>query len=368
MIPSTYRLKRRTFLAAAAAGCMSFTARGADARKTRRSDGGPVIDAHAHWYPEEWLKAAEAAGPSSGLKVTRAAGVWSLTGEWTGVPAVTPDYIDLDLRLKKMDRQGVDIHALSLTTPMTHWASPDLGLKLSRMFNDAASQAHSAHPNRFVVMATLPMQAPQLALAELQRAAKLPGVRGIYLPTTVKGKELDDASFSPIYAECERLGFPVFLHPVETIGKDRTGEFYLRNLLGNPYDTGVAAAHLIFGGVLDRFPSLEILLPHAGGTLPGIVGRLDHGVVVRPELKHMKRPASAYLRRFTYDTITHNDALLMNLIGLVGADRVVLGSDYPFDMGYERPVEVVERLKDLSAKDKDQILGKTAARLLRIQA
>jgi aminocarboxymuconate-semialdehyde decarboxylase len=362
------RIQRRAFLAAAAAGCLSFPAFGADARKTRRSDGGPVIDAHAHWYPEEWLKAAQAAGPASGLKVTRAGGVWSLTGEWTSVPAVTPDYIDLGLRLEKMDRQGVDMHALSLTTPMTHWAPPELGLKLSRIFNDAASQASSTHPTRFVAMAALPMQAPQLARAELERAAKLPGVRGIYLPTTVKGKELDDASFLPIYAACERLGFPVFLHPVETIGKDRTGEFYLRNLLGNPYDTGVAAAHLIFGGVLDRFPSLEILLPHAGGTLPGIVGRLDHGVEVRAELKHMKKPATAYLRRFTYDTITHNDALLMNLIRLVGADRVLLGSDYPFDMGYERPVEVVERLKDLSVKDKDQILGKTAARLLRIPA
>lgn len=365
-------LPRRAFLAAAAAGfasfSASFSASGQERKKTRRSDGGPVVDAHAHWYPEEWLKAAEAAGPASGLKVTQKAGVWSLNGEWTGVPAVTPEYIDLGVRLKKMDRQGVDVHALSLTTPMTHWASPELGSKLSRIFNDAVSQASSAHPARFVGMATLPMQAPQLALAELERSAKLPGIRGIYLPTTVKGKELDDASFLPIYAACERLGFPVFLHPVETIGKDRTGEFYLRNLLGNPYDTGVAAAHLIFGGVLDRFPSLEILLPHAGGTLPALVGRLDHGVEVRAELKHMKKPASAYLRRFTYDTIAHNDALLMNLIRQVGADRVVLGSDFPFDMGYERPVEVVERLKDLSAKDKDQILGKTAARLLRISA
>jgi aminocarboxymuconate-semialdehyde decarboxylase len=362
------RIKRRAFLAAAAAGCMSFPVVGAGAGKTRRSDGGPVIDAHAHWYPEEWLKAAQAAGPASGLKVTRAGGVWSLAGEWTSVPAVTPDYIDLGLRLKKMDRQGVDMHALSLTTPMTHWASPELGLKLSRLFNDAASQASSAYPTRFVGMAALPVQAPQLALTELERAAKLPGIRGIYLPTTVKGKELDDASFLPIYAACERLRFPVFLHPVETIGKDRTGEFYLRNLLGNPYDTGVAAAHLIFGGVLDRFPSLEVLLPHAGGTLPSIVGRLDHGVEVRAELKHMKKPATAYLGRFTYDTITHNDVLLMNLIRLVGADRVLLGSDYPFDMGYERPVDVVERLKDLPAKDKDQILGTTAARLLRIPA
>src|SRR5438874_3426686 len=211
----------------------------------------------------------------------------------------------------------------------------------------------------------LPMQAPDLALKELERASKLPGMRGMYLATHVNGVELDDRRFWDVYAKAEELDWPVFLHPIDTIGRERTTRYYLRNLLGNPYDTGMAAACLIFGGVLDAFPKLEVNLPHAGGTLPGLIGRLDHGTRVRAELKHMKRLPSEYLRRFTYDTIGHDDRINLNLVRLVGADRVTLGSDYCFDMGLEDPLAAVQRLQ-LSAKEKGLIAGGNAARLLRL--
>src|SRR5947199_154093 len=141
--------------------------------------------------------------------------------------------------------------------------------------------------------------------ARLERTAKLPGMRGVYLATNVNGVDLDEKRFWDVYGRAEELGWAIFLHPVETIGRERTSKYYLRNLLGNPYDTGVAAAHLIFGGVLDRFPKLEVNLPHAGGAFPGLIGRLDHGTKVRPELHHMQPPPSEYLRRCTYDTIAH---------------------------------------------------------------
>jgi aminocarboxymuconate-semialdehyde decarboxylase len=278
--------------------------------------------------------------------------------------AFTDEFVDLDRRLAGMDRTGVDVHLLSLTTPMVYWAPAEFGLAAAQVFNDAASAAHLKHPRRLFGAAMLPMQAPELALKELERAAKLPGVRALYLATNVNGTELDDKSFWPIYAKAEELRWPIFLHPVDTIGRDRTQRFYLRNLLGNPYDTGVAAAHLIFGGVLDAFPRLEVNLPHAGGTLPGMIGRLDHGTKVRPELAHMKQPPSAYLRRFTYDTIGHDDRINLNLVRLVGADRVLLGSDYCFDMGLAEPVQTVNRLTDLAQAERDQILGRNAARLL----
>jgi aminocarboxymuconate-semialdehyde decarboxylase len=261
----------------------------------------------------------------------------------------------------------VDVHFLSLTTPMVYWAPPAFGLALAQCYNDAASAAHGRHPERLYAFAMLPMQAPELALKELERAAKLPGMRGLYLATNVNGTELDDKAFWPIYAAAEALGWPIFLHPVDTIGRERTQRFYLRNLLGNPYDTGVAAAHLIFGGVLDAFPRLEVNLPHAGGALPGLIGRLDHGARVRPELRHMKAPPSAYLRRFTYDTIGHDDRINLNLVRLVGADRVLLGSDYCFDMGLAAPVQTVNRLTGLSQAERDQILGGNAARLLGLE-
>ncbi|HWI13512.1 MAG TPA: amidohydrolase family protein, partial [Burkholderiales bacterium] len=198
---------------------------------------------------------------------------------------------------------------------------------------------------------------------ELDRCAKLPGMRAIYLGTNINGTELDEKALWPVYAKAEQLGWPILLHPLRTIGPDRTARYYLKNLLGNPYDTGVAAAHLIFGGVLETFPRLEVMLPHGGGTLIALIGRLDHGTRVRPELKHMPRLPSEYLRRFTYDTITHNDELTLNLVRMVGADRVTLGSDYCFDMGYEQPVDVIERL-DLPRAERDLIMGGNAARLI----
>ncbi|HXM83338.1 MAG TPA: amidohydrolase family protein [Burkholderiales bacterium] len=323
-----------------------------------------TIDIHAHWYPREWLALFEKDGPKEGATLERTGNGYRIkTQKLTN--AFDERFVDLASRLEKMDEKRIDVHALSLTTPMVNWASPGLGLALAQAYNDAASAAHDKHPKRFVGLAILPMQAPELALRELERAAKLPGMRGMYLATNVNGAELDEKQFWDLYAKCEELGWVIFLHPVDTIGKDRTGKYYLRNLLGNPYDTGVAAAHLIFGGVLDRFPKLQVNLPHAGGAFPGLIGRLDHGTKVRPELKHMKRLPSEYLRRFTYDTIGHDDRINMNLVRLVGADRVTLGSDYCFDMGLEDPRRAVKRLQ-LTAKEKSLIAGGNAARLLRL--
>jgi aminocarboxymuconate-semialdehyde decarboxylase len=321
-----------------------------------------TIDIHAHWYPREWVALFEKDGPREGAKLERTDNGYRITTQKL-VNAFDERFVDLASRLEKMDEKRIDVHALSLTTPMVNWASPGLGLALAQAYNDAASAAHAKHPERFVGLAILPMQAPERALRELERAAKLPGMRGMYLATNVNGVELDEKQFWDVYARCEELGWAIFLHPVDTIGRDRTGKYYLRNLLGNPYDTGVAAASLIFGGVLDKFEKLQVNLPHAGGAFPGLIGRLDHGTKVRPELKHMKRLPSEYLRRFTYDTIGHDDRINMNLVRLVGADRVTLGSDYCFDMGLEDPRRAVERLQ-LTKKEKSLIAGGNAARLL----
>jgi aminocarboxymuconate-semialdehyde decarboxylase len=210
------------------------------------------------------------------------------------------------------------------------------------------------------------MQDPARALTELQRAAALPGIRGVYLGTNINGRELSDPSFTPIFAACEAKGLPVLLHPLTVIGAgNRLGRYYLNNFLGNPFDTAIAAAHLVFGGVLDRFPKLEVCLPHAGGAMPYLVGRLTHGQKVRPETKGVaKRPFDAYLRRFTYDTISHAPASLQYLVDLVGADRVMIGSDFCFDMGPARPREIVVRGIKLSTRDRARILSENARRLL----
>ena len=323
-----------------------------------------TIDIHAHWYPEDWLRLFEKEGPKEGASLERGA-KYTIRTERI-VNAFDEEFVGLERRLAGMKRQGVDVHALSLTTPMVYWATPGFGLALSQAYNDACAAAHAKHPDRFYGLAMLPMQAPELALKELERAAKLPGIRGLYLATNINGAELDEKRFWDVYAKAEELGWTIFLHPVDTIGRDRTARYYLKNLLGNPYDTGVAAAHLIFGGVMDAFPKLEVNLPHAGGAFPWLIGRFDHGTKVRPELKHMKRMPSEYLRRFTYDTIGHDDRINSALVKLVGADRVTLGTDYCFDMGLTDPVATVDRIGGLSAEEARMIKGETAARLLQL--
>src|SRR6516225_3588879 len=165
-------------------------------------------------------------------------------------------FIDLKERLADMDASGVAMHALSLTVPMVNWADGDLALRLSRSWNDDAVAAHKAYPDRFVVLAMLPMLDPDRAIDELDRVGKLPGVRGIYMGTNINNRDLDDPLFEPIFARIEAADLPVFLHPLQTIGGKRLGVFYLNNLLGNPFDTAIAACHLVFGGVMDRHPKL----------------------------------------------------------------------------------------------------------------
>jgi aminocarboxymuconate-semialdehyde decarboxylase len=327
-----------------------------------------AIDIHAHFFPEGYLKLIEQEGASFGASVDHAnpRGPVLRTAVIT-TPPLDPTYFDIDVRVTAMDRAGVQVHALSLTAPMVYWAGPDLGTRLARAYNDATADAHRAYPDRFVGCAMLPLQDPARALDELERAARLSGVRGVYMGTNVNGRELSDPGYTSIFARCEQLRLPVLLHPIHVIGAERLKPFYLNNLLGNPFDTAIAAAHLVFGGVLDRFPRLDVVLPHAGGAFPYLWGRLQRGQKMRPEAKAgAKKPLARYLRRFHYDTITHDAGALKYLVDTVGADRVSLGSDYCFDMGYERPRDIVEKGVRLTRADREKILGGNAARFLRI--
>jgi aminocarboxymuconate-semialdehyde decarboxylase len=325
--------------------------------------GARAIDIHAHYFPQSYLDVLGTDGQKYNHGYRAAA-----DGFFIGQQHYEKKFTDLDLRIADMDARGVQLHALSLTAPMLYFAEPAVQQKLAAGWNDGASAAHQAHPDRFVGLATLPMGDPDRALDELNRASRLPGIRGVYLGTNIEDKDLDDASFRPVFARIEALGLPVFLHPVKTVGGDRLAvkPYYLNNLIGNPLDTAIAAAHLIFGGVLDRYPTLEVCLPHSGGVMPILMGRWDHGTTVRAELKHMPRPPSDYLRRFTYDTVSHSKPIMQFVISQVGVDRVMLGSDYCFDMGYEHPVEVVEGL-GLDSEGRELVLRDTAAKLLKVK-
>ena len=334
------------------------------ARSSRRTID--AIDIHAHFVPEEYLRLIEAEGEPHGLRLHPGPNGPLIVMGQVAIGPITAYYHDLDLRLKAMDAQGVAVHAFSLMPPMVYWADSALGLRLARLVNDAMAEAARLHPGRFVALATLPLQDPEAALSEAERAITELGCRGIYLGTNIRGKELADPSFLPVFERMDALRAPIFLHPLNVIGSQRLTNYYLHNLLGNPFDTAVAAANMIFSGLLDRFPRLQVCLPHAGGAVPYLIGRLNRGWKVRQECKTLKKPPSSYLRRFTYDTISHAAESLNYLIKLVGADRVMMGSDYCFDMGYERPIKVVTALK-LSRTEQEKILGGNAARLLRLR-
>ena len=327
----------------------------------------PTIDTHAHYFPQSYIDLIAKHGPHVGTTVTQdpQGRTFIQVGLLLRTGPITPLFIDLDLRLKEMDRQGVKVHVLSLTQPMVYWADDDLGMQLSMAFNDAASAAHLEHPDRLLGFACLPFQNPKLALEELERAARLPGIRGVYIATVVRDRDLSDPSFFPVYERMEALGLPLFLHPM-MINNERMKQFYLINLCGNPFDTAIAASHLIYGGVLDAFPKLEVSLPHAGGVLPILRGRLDRGFYTRAECKTISKPPSSYLKRFTYDTITYDEELLEDLIKLVGADRIMVGSDYCFDIAYEEPIRFLNGVKSLTAEQRQQIIWNNAARLLRL--
>jgi aminocarboxymuconate-semialdehyde decarboxylase len=323
-----------------------------------------AIDVHDHWYPKRFLDLLASEGAAHGLewKETEKGPQFKIRHVITG-PA-GPRFVDLDARLAAMDDQGVAVHALSLTQPMVYWAGRELGMRLAAVFNDEAAAAHEKSPQRFYGLAMLPMHAPDLAKREAERVARLPGIRGVYMATAILERELSDEAFFPVYEALESLRLPVFLHPVFVIGEERLKKFYLTNLLGNPFESAIAAAHLIFGGVLDRFPKLEVVLPHAGGAFPWLVGRLTRGWEKREELKTLRQPPVEYLRRFWYDTIGYSDAVLEYLVKNVGEDRIVMGSDYCFPIAYEQPVKNVMDNPRLAPPAKQAILADNARRLL----
>jgi len=329
--------------------------------------GVRAIDTHAHYFPQHFLDVLGSEGCACGACVRdEGRGPMIDVGPLHAGP-LAPRFIDLDLRIADMDAQGVAVQALSLTQPMVYFATAPVARRLSAAFNDDLVRAHERYAERFVGLAMLPVHCASEALLELERVRRAPGIKGVYMGTTIGDMPLDDQSLLPVFEAVEDAQLPIFLHPLKVIGmEDRLRKYYLSNLLGNPFDTAVAAAHLIFGGVMDRFPRLEVVLPHGGGALPFLMGRLRHGAERRPELAHMEGDITRYLRRFHYDTITHSDRALRYLIDLVGIDRIMLGSDYCFDMGYERPVDIVQTLDGLADEQQRAIIGGNAARLLRL--
>jgi aminocarboxymuconate-semialdehyde decarboxylase len=323
-----------------------------------------TIDIHTHILTQETAALLSQAGAKVTITPDDAESAALDVGGVVYRPFPTGGF-DIARRLQDMDATGVDVHVLS-ATPQTYLYKQEaaLGATTSAIQNDQIAKHIAAHPTRFMGIATLPMQDPKLAADELTRAMTKLGLRGAMFASNILGKNLDDPSFEPLWAAAEELGAFMFVHPNNVAGADRLKSYYLVNLIGNPLDTTIAAACLVFGGVMDRHPRLKVCLAHAGGFMPYQAGRWIHGWRVRAEPKKTlpKEPATI-VGRFLYDTIAHSDESLAFLIERAGAARVMLGSDYPYDMAMMDCVAHVRGLK-ISDADKAAILGTRAQALL----
>jgi aminocarboxymuconate-semialdehyde decarboxylase len=272
---------------------------------------------------------------------------------------------DPQKKIRDMDEKKIGLYVLS-STPFAFFyeVEDDLAVELAKFQNDQLSEMVKRYPDRFSAMATLPLQVPNQAEKELERAVKKLGLRGVEIGSHVGSRELGDEVFWPIYKVLEDLNVPIFIHPHHVAGMERLGDFYLTNLIGNPLDTTIAAAQLIFSGVLEKYPGLKIILAHAGGQLPYIIGRMEHGYQVRPECKErVHQSPMTFFKNFYFDIITHNADALRYLIRIAGSDHVLLGSDYPYDMGDPNPVQTVSKLSGIKAADRRKIMRENAIAL-----
>jgi aminocarboxymuconate-semialdehyde decarboxylase len=335
-----------------------------------------IIDVHSHVFPERFLAALDravarhpGAGASGGGPAVETRGgsghervVWSSPRQRA---VIGPVFWDVSERLAALDRWMIAAQALSLSPPMLYWAPPDVAQDLAVVFNDEVAAMSRAHPRRFIAFATLPLQDVGAAVVEAERAARA-GCRALYVGTNVNGRYLDDPCFEPLWECAVRHRLPVFTHPLNNAGEDRMADWHLGNSVGNPGETALAAARLIMAGVLERHPDLDVVLAHGAGTLPFLLGRLDRTYAVRDEVKAaLRRPPSAYLRRFYADTITHHDGALRFLLDAAGHARVLLGTDLPYDMADPDPAGRLRRLH-LPPAELAAIESGNALRLLRL--
>ncbi|MGH9245853.1 MAG: amidohydrolase family protein [Acidimicrobiales bacterium] len=333
--------------------------------RAHRHDG-PVIDIHCHREcgPATEIMRAEAGRLGRvplayGSAATREVNQRQLE-------QLRPKMDLLDVRLKDMDRMGIDIQAVAVAVyQYYYWVDAAVGANVSRVINDELVEATAKHADRFSPLGTVPLQDSDSAVAELRHCVQDLGMRGLEIGTHVEGAEIADPRLDPFWAAVEELGAVVVLHTSGHTHIDRLQEHNFLNIIGHAFEATLATAHLIFNGVMERYPRLKIVVVHGGGYLPAYAGRIDHAWRARADVRgELANPPGHYLKRFFFDTVVFEPDQLKFLIDKYGADHVLLGTDYPYDMGDEDPLALIGHVPGLTQDQIDLISGGNAARLL----
>jgi aminocarboxymuconate-semialdehyde decarboxylase len=326
---------------------------------------GMNIDLHNHVIPPTIVEAIRREPERYGARVDERDGALWFSSHGLTLE-LAPAFYDVQAKLEWMDRAGIDVAVLSVGPPVFFYRlGAEAGLAAARLGNDGIARMVGRRPQRLRGMATLPMQDPDAAIVELERVVREYGFRAVELGTSIEGRPLADPRFRKLLKTIEQLDCFVFAHPYRCIAEGGMDQYYLGNLVGFPLDTTLMAAHLMYSGALDELKRLRILCAHGGGYLPYQIGRFVHGFEVRPEARRATRTSPReLLRRFYFDALTHDPQAVRHLVNRVGADRVVIGTDHPFDMGPARPIEDIDAIPGLTAREREQICELTAKDLL----
>ena len=285
-------------------------------------------------------------------------------------PSISDQLTNAEARIEHMDRMGVDLQGLAtFVSEYNYWAPGAAGAESARIQNDNVASVVADNPDRFVGMgATVPLQDIDLAIAEMDRAVDDLGFKGLQIGGTIDGRNLDEPGFRPFWAAVAAKGVPVILHPSGYPESQRFGSYFLTNCIGNPLETMVAATRMIFSGLFEEHPEIKLILLHGGGYLPFYCSRADHTWEVRPETRVSipDHPPSTYMKRLFYDTMVFQPLYLRHLIEIVGSDRVMLGTDFPFDMAETDPLALIGATDGLGAAEREAISGGNAASLFGI--
>jgi len=326
-----------------------------------------TVDVHCHLLTLEVEKLVSSCHEKQAEAAAqlRMYGAESVEHNRTLFASLMPQLTDISERLRRMDAMGVDVQVISPSpNQYYYWADVDLAKQIVATQNEHIASVCATHPDRLRGLGNVALQHPKLSIEQLTDCVRKFGLRGVEISSAVNGLELADPQFELFWSKAEELGCLVFIHPLGTSLGERLNRHYLGNIIGQPIETTIALSHLIFGGVLDRYPGLKICAAHGGGYLGSYIGRSDHGFHVRPEASRIKRKPSEYLKGIYFDSLVYTPEGLRHLVEQVGATQVLLGTDYPFDMGAYDPHTYIAAVPGLTDYDRNLILGGNAARLL----